>query len=284
MNYKVGDKVRIVDHWVEGCGQNMEGRMDKWLGKTMTIREVIDVAGLYRMKEDQNDQGRFFGWCWSNECIAGLAGDSEEKIVITHNKKDTIARYYVNGKCIRKAAAHCHKDDEFDFKEGAKIAFNRLIEMVPSPSNPDQLPTKAYVDEEVNASVPQFQIGDRVEYHHKDIFDFLVPKLTEGEAGTIVEIKVVSDWILYRVKFDDSYCPVGVWVNGTLLKKRPKYYTAKIVCVDNHHLSQWQVGKIYHVTDGKLENDDIPSCENKRYMSLKEINDSHFAQFIEVVD
>lgn len=68
------------------------------------------------------------------------------------------------------------------------------------------------------------------------------------------------------------------------LKKRPKYYTAKLVCVDNHHLPHWQVGKIYHVTDGKLENDDVPSSKNKRYMSLKEINDTHFAQFIEVVD
>lgn len=111
-----------------------------------------------------------------------------------------------------------------------------------------------------------------------------MPKLIDGEAGTILSIKVVSDWILYQVKFDDSYNPAGVWVNETLLTKRPKYYTAMIVCVDNHHLPQWQVGKIYHVTDGRLENDDIPSSKKKRYMSLKEINDTHFAQFIEVVD
>lgn len=222
MKYKVGDKVRIVDHW-------------------------------------------------NDSAIAGLAEDVEEKIVITHNKKDTIARYYVNGKCIKKSAAHCHKDDDFDFNEGARRAFNRLVDMID-------------LGPKVNAAVPQFQIGDRVEYHHKDIFDSLVPKLNEGEAGTILDIKVISDWILYLVKFDDSYCPAGVWVVERLLTKRPKYYTAKIVCVDNHHLPHWQVGKIYHVTDGKLENDDIPSSEDKRYMSLKEINDSHFVQFIEVVD
>lgn len=156
MNYKVGDKVRIVDHWNDGCYQNLEGKMDKWLGKVMTIREVIDGTGLYRMKEDQNDQGRSVGWCWSNECIASLAEDFEERIVITHNKKDTVARYYRDGKCIRKAAAHCHKDDDFDFKRGAEIAFNRLIGMIPSLYASNEPLTKTYVDEKVNAAVQQF--------------------------------------------------------------------------------------------------------------------------------
>lgn len=273
MNYKVGDKVKIVEHWSDGCCQNMEGRMDKWLGKTMTIVAVTSWES-YRMKEDN---GR---WSWNDYAIAGLAENFEEKIVITHNKKDTVARYYKNGKCVRKAAAHCHKDDDFDFKAGAKIALNRLIDAV----DPGELVIKAYVDEKVAPSVPQFQVGDRVEYHNNHTFDALVPKLKDGEAGTILRIKVVSDWILYLVKFDDSYNPAGVWVNETLLTKRPKYYTAKIVCVDNHHLPHWQVGKIYHVTDGKLEGDDVPSRRVTRYRSIKEINDSHFAQFIEVVD
>lgn len=264
MNYKVGDKVRIVDHWNDDCCQSADGEMDKWLGKVMTIASMTSW-GSYRMKEDN------CRWSWNDYAIAGLAEDVEEKIVITHNKKDTIARYYKDGKCVRKAAAHCHKDDDFDFNEGARRAFNRLVDMID-------------LGPKVNAAIPQFQIGDRVEYHPKDISDYLSSKLKEGEAGTIIAINVVSDWILYLVKFDDSYCPAGVWVKETLLKKRPKYYTAKIVCVDNYHLPQWQVGKIYHVTDGKLENDDVPSCENKRYMGLREINNTHFAQFIEVVE
>lgn len=269
MSYKVGDKVRIVDHWNDGCCQNFDGYMDEWLGQVMTIASMTSW-GSYHMKEDNGQ------WIWNDSTIAGLAEDFEEKIVITHNKKDTIARYYKDGKCVRKAAAHCHKDDDFDFKEGAEIAFNRLVEMIPMAT--------AYVDEKVNAATPQFQVGDRVEYHQKDASDYLFRRLKEGEAGTILDIKVDSDWVLYLVKFDDSYYQTGLWIYETFLKKRPKYYTAKIVCVDNHHLPHWQVGKIYHVTDGQLENDDVPSCENKRYMSLKEINDSHFAQFIEVVE
>ena len=40
MKYKVGDKVRIVSKWVKGCKQNSDGKMDKWLGKNMTIRAI----------------------------------------------------------------------------------------------------------------------------------------------------------------------------------------------------------------------------------------------------
>ena len=38
MKYKVGDKVRIIGKWIAGCNQNNEGKMDKWLGKVMTIK------------------------------------------------------------------------------------------------------------------------------------------------------------------------------------------------------------------------------------------------------
>ena len=276
MNYKVGDKVRIVDHWVDGCHQNKEGGMDEWLGKVMTVAEITSW-GSWRMKEDNKR------WCWNDNAIAGLAEDFEDKVVITSNKKDTVARYYKDGKCVRKAAAHCHKDDDFDFKEGAKIAFNRLIDIIPTYNHEEPL-AKAYVDEKVKTPVPQFQVGDRVEYRDNHTVNAFAPMLVGGEAGTVLEIKVVSDLILYLVKFDDYHNTSGIWVNDTLLTKRPKYYTAKIICVDNHHLFHWIVGKIYHVTDGKLENDDIPSCENKRYMSLKEINNTHFATFIEVIE
>lgn len=93
-----------------------------------------------------------------------------------------------------------------------------------------------------------------------------------------------SGVFLYLVEFDHYDNPEGCVVRETELTKRPKYYTAKIVCVDNHHLPHWQVGKIYHVTEGKLECDDVPSCNNLRYTNLTAINGTHFAQFIEVVD
>lgn len=48
--YKVGDKVRIVDH--RTFLMNSFGEMDKWLGKVMTIRSAGYSFPTYRMEED----------------------------------------------------------------------------------------------------------------------------------------------------------------------------------------------------------------------------------------
>lgn len=69
--YKVGDKVRIVSEWGKGCRQNGKGEMDKWLGKTMTIRKVTP-HGYYLMEEDKTERDGI-GWCWFDDCIVGLA-------------------------------------------------------------------------------------------------------------------------------------------------------------------------------------------------------------------
>ncbi len=66
-----GVKVRIIDDWDQIDGhrwENLDGLMDKWLGKVMTIREVSDSEfdwGLekrYLMVEDEDDDGG--GWLW----------------------------------------------------------------------------------------------------------------------------------------------------------------------------------------------------------------------------
>ena len=123
MKYKVGDKVRIVSEWGEGCCQIPSGKMDKWLGKIMTVRDV--GITLYRMVEDieDNESG---GWAWTENCIAGLA--CENKIVITSDGEKTLARLYEGKKVIKTATAKCSPDDKFDFETGATIAFDRLFD------------------------------------------------------------------------------------------------------------------------------------------------------------
>ena len=123
MKYKVGDKVRIVSKWGKGCCQSPTGRMDKWLGKVMTVRDV--GITLYRMVEDieDNESG---GWAWTENCIAGLA--CENKIVITSDGEKTLARLYDGKKVVKTATAKCSPDDKFSFETGAKIAFERLID------------------------------------------------------------------------------------------------------------------------------------------------------------
>ena len=51
MKYKVGDKVRIVSNWGKGCHENSDGKMDKWLGKVMTIMCVDCNRKCYKMIE-----------------------------------------------------------------------------------------------------------------------------------------------------------------------------------------------------------------------------------------
>ena len=105
MKYKVGDKVRIVSEWGKGCCQNNSGK--------------------YRMVEDAEDNEKR-GWCWTENWIAGLA--CENKIVITSNGAETLARLYDGNKVIKTATAKCSSDDKFSFETGAKIAFERLFD------------------------------------------------------------------------------------------------------------------------------------------------------------
>lgn len=123
MKYKVGDKVRIVSEWDNSCHQNSEGKMDKWLGKVMTIR-AHRYGCSYKMKEDETEH-RGDGWLWNENCIAGLA--CEKKIVITSDGEKTLARLYDGKKVVKTATAKCSPDDKFDFETGATIAFERLF-------------------------------------------------------------------------------------------------------------------------------------------------------------
>ncbi len=140
MKYKVGDKVRIVSEWGEDCGQDLNGEMDKWLGKVMTIRTVGSKGGDYRMQEDKTEYYGF-GWYWNENCIAGLA--CEKKIVITSDGEKTLARLCDGGKVVKTATAKCSPDDKFDFEVGATIAFNRLFEKCEKKEEPKYFNGKA---------------------------------------------------------------------------------------------------------------------------------------------
>lgn len=123
MKYKVGDKVRIVSEWGRGCFPNLDGKMDKWLGKVMTVRYA--GSSIYRMVEDTEDN-EMHGWFWTENCIEELA--CENKIVITTDGTETLARLYDGNKVIKTATTKCSPDDKFSFETGATIAFDRLFE------------------------------------------------------------------------------------------------------------------------------------------------------------
>lgn len=84
--YEVGDKVKIIDKWIPGCAQNHEGRMDKYLGKVMTIR-YITYDGAYKMVEDEKEHCG--GWYWNNKCIEGKVVEEDVTAVKEEPKKPT---------------------------------------------------------------------------------------------------------------------------------------------------------------------------------------------------
>lgn len=73
--YQVGDRVRIVREWRNGCYQNYEGLMDHWLGAIMTIKSYNE--GSYQMEEDVGEREENQGWNWFPAAIAGLADAAE---------------------------------------------------------------------------------------------------------------------------------------------------------------------------------------------------------------
>lgn len=124
--YKVGDKVRIVGY--RTFHMNNFGKMDKWLGKVMTIRGIERGLRGYWMEEDYGEnEGR--GWLWDDSMIAGLANPDRSSLIveIQFDGNTTRATLKRGGREVKSAEAGCSPEDTFDRGEGAKVAVNRLF-------------------------------------------------------------------------------------------------------------------------------------------------------------
>jgi hypothetical protein len=122
--YKCGDKVRIVDH--RTGPMNNFGKMDKWLGKVMTIRECL-LSG-YWMEEDYGENIGY-GWCWDDDMISGLAEPEREYTVeLRFDGMITTATLKRGGRDVKTAEARCNPKDTYSRAEGARAAVERLFE------------------------------------------------------------------------------------------------------------------------------------------------------------
>lgn len=123
--YKVGDKVRIVDH--RTGPMNNFGKMDKWLGKVMTIRECF-LRG-YWMEEDYGEN-HGMGWLWDDDMISGLAEPDREPctVELRFDGMITTATLKRGGRDVKTAEARCNPKDCYSRAEGARVAVERLFE------------------------------------------------------------------------------------------------------------------------------------------------------------
>lgn len=127
MAYKVGDKVRIVS---ERPQRRWNPKMDKFLGKTMTIiKSRINGDGVYYyMEEDLDD---FLGhWFWYEDMIAGLAEPEREPctVELRFDGMITTATLKRGGRDVKTAEARCNPKDTYSRAEGARVAVERLFE------------------------------------------------------------------------------------------------------------------------------------------------------------
>lgn len=123
--YKVGDRVRIVNHRTRNM--SVFGDMDKWFGKTMTIRRILPLG--YLMVEDR-EENCCEGWYWDDDMIAGLVKPKKEnglRVVIRFDGNVTTATLIRGGTVVKTATARCSPKDQYRHLEGARVAMERLF-------------------------------------------------------------------------------------------------------------------------------------------------------------
>lgn len=106
MKYKAGDRVRIADERI--TGMDMSGGMDCWLGKIMTVRNVVDEYERYEMEEDNGL------WAWDDDMIAGLVEPemtAEEVLKILTEIRDC----HKDGRKCKDCPLSSYKNDEVTY-------------------------------------------------------------------------------------------------------------------------------------------------------------------------
>lgn len=66
MELKVGQKVRVRNYDKRPIRWNPDGKMDKYMGKVVTIKHINSADGDISIKEDNEDR-RGCGWTWKSE-------------------------------------------------------------------------------------------------------------------------------------------------------------------------------------------------------------------------
>lgn len=266
MKYKVGDKVKIVDKWSDGCHQNACGLMDRWLGKTMTIDGVDHSNFLhkdyYRMKEDNGE------WSWFEPAIAGFA----YKITLDEFLNSAIQL------CI-----HCKTQEEI---EALAIACKKVSVSW----------WRWYKEDTCCTNVGTY--GD-VEYFEKQkiqIYEFdevYIPPIEDKEEIIIVRVEnlITATYKKNGKEVDKAY----VWgltniVDGAhkaIDELKSTRYNGKVVCIDNvGNSNSYTVGKIYQFKDGQLTNDEGRKMPNdctkiKTFADWMRFSTSKFVEIVE---
>lgn len=189
---------------------------------TITTTSVVREAIVTELRDYTMDIKIIKG-----SCSVGEVFTVEEKYfdLVRKAKQETIVIYRNDNKVValdkttgEKAEAKCNPSDEFDFRTGAKLAFNRLMgEDVKPDDCVREVKRKAKVGEYVKVVNAKPAI---LSYKNGDIFKVTyvttsgcICKSSDGDTGLWHEEYVVLE--NYKPKEDDSKIHVGDMVEVT---------------------------------------------------------------------
>ena len=134
MKYKVGDKVKIKNidwynnnkiHGRVNCGYwDFVNGMDKFCGKTMTIKEVNKDSHCYTISEDDEL------WSWTDEMIEGFASEIEDNKYFAEDKQYNmlnIVLKYIKEEMYIEPVEYSSVSLEEEFSDPEHIVGYRLI-------------------------------------------------------------------------------------------------------------------------------------------------------------
>lgn len=249
MRFKVGDRVKII------CATNGS------LGANRKIGIVTDKISTYGLRSNNDgfnvDTGH--GKIWRIGFDSVCEKLPNETIVIYRKGSEVIALDKTDGK---KAVAKCSPDDEFDFKVGARLAFDRLM----GNGKFREVKRHAKVGEYIKIVNEYLSFGW---YKNGDILK--VTNTTDEDVHCSDKFNIQINHNEYVVL--ENYQPP---------KEEPKLMNGKFVCVESDFDLAYTVGKIYEFKDGRtVINNGGSSCS---YIDLEDFSIRNCGiKFIELV-
>lgn len=250
MRFKVGDRVKII------CATNVSLGANRKIG---IVTDKISTHGL-RSNNDGFNVDTGHGKIWRIGFDSVCEKLPNETIVIYRKGSEVIALDKTDGK---KAVAKCSPDDEFDFKVGARLAFDRLMG---------------------NGKFREVKRHAKVGEYIKIVNEYL--SSGRYENGDILKVTDTNDEDVHcRDKFNIqiNHNEYVVLENYQPPKEEPKLMNGKFVCVKSISGDLYTVGKVYEFEDGITHNN--TGNTSGAYKDLKDFNKRNDGiKFIELVE
>lgn len=190
--YAVGEKVLIVSERVDLM--NSSGKMDKYLGTVMTVREAEGGRGWYHMEEDRGEH--YGGWSWNTDMIVGAV--IQHKFAVGDRVKIVDGAGYYTDRVGELGTIIRHED-----WTGNAFSKGRPCYIVSTDSGVEQALTELQLEAVAPVTEPKFQVGD-----HVKLLDDRSAITVFVAVGSIGTVKAVHPNDRYGFKYDVEFSDI----------------------------------------------------------------------------